>query len=250
MFRRPSALVVMIAGVVLTWGAAAARSSQGASADAVRVLAAEATVRVTADPNSLTLATVPAGTVLEVKGKEGAWYSVWLPGESGLRRLGYVAASDVERLLAIAVGLVVGACCGWAMYATHKIVVTKLQCRGVCSPDLLLGPELRCGIGLDRSTPPDVADFDNCIPNWVYVANDRAAQRVQYSSQTEQYEGEVRRAWDYVSVGRDRNAACAAKRQNGHTQNRRLVRQTVSRCQRDSDRSSIPRVGQDGVRPN
>jgi len=31
--------------------------------------------------------------------------------------------------LAIAVGLAVGACCGWAMYTTHNIVVGKLQSR-------------------------------------------------------------------------------------------------------------------------
>ena len=31
--------------------------------------------------------------------------------------------------LAIAVGLAVGACWGWAMYATHRIVVSKLQHR-------------------------------------------------------------------------------------------------------------------------
>lgn len=30
---------------------------------------------------------------------------------------------------AIAVGLAVGVCCAWAMYATHKVVVSKLQRR-------------------------------------------------------------------------------------------------------------------------
>ena len=92
-----STLVVMFAAVVLTCGALAAQNNQDAGM--VRVLAAEAMVRVTADPNSLTLARVPGGTVLEMRSKEGAWYSVWLPGETpGLRRLGYVAASDVERM--------------------------------------------------------------------------------------------------------------------------------------------------------
>ena len=31
--------------------------------------------------------------------------------------------------MAIGVGLVVEACCGWAMYATHRMVVSKLQGR-------------------------------------------------------------------------------------------------------------------------
>jgi len=69
-----------------------------AAADTVRVIAAQAAVHLNADPNSLTVATVPAGTVLEVNGRQGAWYQVWLPAEreGGPRRLGFLAASDGE----------------------------------------------------------------------------------------------------------------------------------------------------------
>jgi len=95
---RGLALIGVMAGLTLTSGTVTAQSSQGTSGDVVRVLTPETTVRVNADPNSLTVAKVPAGTVLDVKGREGAWYSVWLPGEQRLRRLGYIAGSDVELL--------------------------------------------------------------------------------------------------------------------------------------------------------
>ena len=76
-------------------------SQKRSSPETVRVIVAEAEVRVTADPNSVSLLRVPGGTILDVKAKESAWYSVWLPGTAqGLRRLGYVAASDVERFSA------------------------------------------------------------------------------------------------------------------------------------------------------
>jgi hypothetical protein len=69
-----------------------------AAADTVRILAAQAAIHLNADPNSLTVATIPAGTVLEVHGRQGSWYAVWLPSDrqGGPRRLGYLAASDGE----------------------------------------------------------------------------------------------------------------------------------------------------------
>lgn len=80
-------------------------AAHSAAADTVRVIAAQAAVRLNADPNSLTVATVSAGTVLEVNRRQGAWYSVWLPPEreGGQRRLGFLAASDGELIADTAV---------------------------------------------------------------------------------------------------------------------------------------------------
>ena len=94
---RAVTVFVMLVVAVFCRGTLLAQNAT-ANGDTVRVLAAEASVRVNADPNSLVVAKVPVGTVLELKGREGAWYSVWLPGEQGLRRLGYIATSDVETL--------------------------------------------------------------------------------------------------------------------------------------------------------
>jgi hypothetical protein len=80
-------------------------SSSAATAQAtissVRVLATEAVVRVRADPTSVEITRVPAGTVLEIQQREDAWYAVWLAADSrGNRRIGYIAASDVGLLSA------------------------------------------------------------------------------------------------------------------------------------------------------
>lgn len=71
-----------------------------AAAQNVRVIAAQAAIRLNADPNSLTVATVPAGTVLEVDRTQGAWFAVWLPPEreGASRRLGFLALSDAQLL--------------------------------------------------------------------------------------------------------------------------------------------------------
>jgi hypothetical protein len=98
MCRWMLALLLAFADVALPLGAAAGQSTDTASAETVRVLAAETMVRVSPDPNSLVLLKVPGGSILDVKAKEGAWYAVWLPGDAqGLRRMGYLPASDVER---------------------------------------------------------------------------------------------------------------------------------------------------------
>jgi hypothetical protein len=82
--------------LLMTCGAARAASA----ADNVRVLASQAAIRLNADPGSLTIATVPAGTILEVNAVQGDWYAVWLPADSptGTRRLGFLARSDAELL--------------------------------------------------------------------------------------------------------------------------------------------------------
>jgi len=72
-------------------------SVSNADAQTVRVVAGEAAVRLKPDPNSSVIATVPAGAILQVRSKEGFWYSVSLPAESqGVLRVGYISVTDVE----------------------------------------------------------------------------------------------------------------------------------------------------------
>jgi hypothetical protein len=66
-------------------------------ADSVRVTAAQAAVRLNPAAESPIIGTFKAGTILEIKGKEGEWYGVLLPADAqGLRRYGYVEGSLVE----------------------------------------------------------------------------------------------------------------------------------------------------------
>jgi len=72
-------------------------SGQQAKTATVRVVAPEASVRLQADPAAQPIATVKAGTLLEVKFHEGDWYGVLLPADAnGLRQYGFVAANQVE----------------------------------------------------------------------------------------------------------------------------------------------------------
>lgn len=76
-----------------------------AQSQSVRVLAAEAAVRLNPEQQSTVLVTVPVGTVLELGGEQrGEWYPVILPPDaSGLRRSGYVLATAVEPLSKLSV---------------------------------------------------------------------------------------------------------------------------------------------------
>lgn len=72
-------------------------SVSNAYAQTVRVVAGDAAVRLKPDPNSSVIATVQAGAILQVRSKEGFWYSVSLPAESqGVLRVGYISVTDVE----------------------------------------------------------------------------------------------------------------------------------------------------------
>lgn len=71
----------------------------GQTRESVRVIAEKAQVRLQADPNSVVLDSVSAGTVLEVVKREGAWVIVTISTESGSAdrgRVGYVSLSEVE----------------------------------------------------------------------------------------------------------------------------------------------------------
>lgn len=52
---------------------------------------------------------------------------VALPVGTSLASAQYANVGFGGSVLATAVGLVVGACCGWVMWRTHKIVVSSLQ---------------------------------------------------------------------------------------------------------------------------
>jgi hypothetical protein len=63
----------------------------------LRVTAPEAGVRLYPDERSPVIATVKAGTLLELKAKMDAWYAVLLPaGDRGLRQYGFVKEGLVE----------------------------------------------------------------------------------------------------------------------------------------------------------
>lgn len=78
-----------------------------ASAQTVRVVANEAAVRLRPDPNSPSIATVQAGALLQVRSKEGFWYSVSLSADNsqGAVRVGYISATDVETFSSSPTGL-------------------------------------------------------------------------------------------------------------------------------------------------
>lgn len=67
-----------------------------ATADTIRVIASQASVRLQPDPNSQVIETVAAGVVLEIRGLQGNWYVVVLPSAQGAQRIGYISVSDVE----------------------------------------------------------------------------------------------------------------------------------------------------------
>ena len=76
-----------------------------ASAQTVRVTAPEATVHLNPDTASPALTTVKAGTLLETAGPKGDFYVVVLPPDpSGLRRMGYIVMTAVERVGPAAAG--------------------------------------------------------------------------------------------------------------------------------------------------
>jgi hypothetical protein len=52
---------------------------------------------------------------------------VALPVGTSLAAAQYAKVGFEGSVLAAAVGLVVGPCCGWVMWRTHKIVVSRLQ---------------------------------------------------------------------------------------------------------------------------
>src|SRR5258708_535419 len=69
-----------------------------AAADTVRVTKQQAVVRLNPEGTSAVVAQVNLGTVLDVRSRQGSWYSVLLPPDSqGLRRSGFIAADDVEQ---------------------------------------------------------------------------------------------------------------------------------------------------------
>ena len=67
-----------------------------ADADELRITASQANVHLYADPNSLVIEAVTAGTILQIHATNGPWYAVILPGPNGLPRIGYVATSHTE----------------------------------------------------------------------------------------------------------------------------------------------------------
>jgi hypothetical protein len=82
---------VVLAGFLI--GASAAP----AIAQTVRVTASDATVYLNPDTSSPAITVVKAGTLLETAGLKGEFFIIVLPADaSGLRRMGYIAASAVE----------------------------------------------------------------------------------------------------------------------------------------------------------
>jgi hypothetical protein len=72
-------------------------SATFAVAQTVRVTAADATIYLNPDASSPAMTVVKAGTLLETAGLKGEFFIVVLPADaSGLRRMGYIAASAVE----------------------------------------------------------------------------------------------------------------------------------------------------------
>lgn len=66
-------------------------------AQSVRVTSQRANVRLNPSTTSPVIATMPAGTVLDVESREGDWYRVSLPPDpSGFRRIGFLHLSVVE----------------------------------------------------------------------------------------------------------------------------------------------------------
>lgn len=66
----------------------------------VRVIAETAEIRLQADPNSPVLSTVPAGSLLELVGQDGAWLAIAIPRRQGSvdpERVGYLSAAQAER---------------------------------------------------------------------------------------------------------------------------------------------------------
>lgn len=54
---------------------------------------------------------------------------VALPIGTSLSSARYANVGSSGYALAVAVGVAVGACCGWVMYSTHRMVMSKLQRR-------------------------------------------------------------------------------------------------------------------------
>lgn len=75
-------------------------ANEASAGDTVRVVSAEATIRLNKEETSAAVAVVKIGTVLEVQSHDGDWYGVLLPPDpSGVARFGYVSGRDVERFV-------------------------------------------------------------------------------------------------------------------------------------------------------
>jgi hypothetical protein len=71
--------------------------SASAQAARVRITAQEARIRQTADPQGPVIATLRAGTLLDVASEQSGWFEISLPATAtSPPRRGYVLASDVE----------------------------------------------------------------------------------------------------------------------------------------------------------
>lgn len=91
---RLSIRIVSIALVVLAFLITAA----SAQTTSIRITASEAIVRQSADPHGAVMATLKAGTVLQVAAERNGWYEVILPAAAGAApRRGYIAAASAER---------------------------------------------------------------------------------------------------------------------------------------------------------
>jgi len=90
-------LSIRFAGVALAF-LTFAFTTASAQTSSIRITAAEAVVRQSADPQSAAIVTVKAGTVLEIAAERNGWYEVILPATGGAaQRRGYVPASSAER---------------------------------------------------------------------------------------------------------------------------------------------------------
>ena len=88
-----SSVVVTLIGALLLASPVLAQSR-----GTIRVIAERAEVRLRADPNSVVMTSVAAGSVLTLVGQEGPWFAVVIPGAPGSEpeRIGYLSSSQAE----------------------------------------------------------------------------------------------------------------------------------------------------------
>jgi hypothetical protein len=89
MKKRASWLIFLLFSLALTFVAFAEEQQ-------LRVIGSEANVRLEPSTQSKVIKLMPLGAVLKTTKKEGTWYLVELPGENGLKILGYIHQSTVQ----------------------------------------------------------------------------------------------------------------------------------------------------------